>query len=260
MEKLTNVRYQLIPVSALSVDIYQRGIEPLRIKKMVTNFDAALLGSIIVSERDGKYYVIDGQHRVILCKKVGVTSLMAIVLEGLTLEEEAKYFNHYNGAKGERKSLHKENIFNANVIAKDEASLQIKQIVESVGLRFGRGQGHNTIAAYNTVYKIFESYGKEHFARTINLIAATWNGESYSLNNYMLTAVSEFIKVYGADPLFSDHKFIKQLSRVEPLVVVREMKADVTTPLTKIKGLNVLIRHFNKGLIKKLENQHFNMR
>lgn len=260
MEKLTNVRYQLIPVSSLSVDIYQRGIDPLRIKNMVANFDAALLGSIIVSERGGKYYVIDGQHRVILCKKVGVTSLMAIVLEGLTLEEEAKYFNHYNGARGERKGLHKETIFNANVIAKDETSLQIKQIVEGAGLRFGRGQGPKTFAAYNTLYKIFESYGKEHFARTINLIADTWHGETYSLNNYMLTAVSEFIKVYGADPLFSDHKFIKQLSRVEPLIVVREMKADVTTPLTKIKGLNVLIRHYNKGLVKKLENQHYNLR
>lgn len=257
MENLNNVGFELIDVNSLLVAEYQRPVDKLRIKKMMLKFDESLLGAVIVSHRDGKYYVVDGQHRIVLCRKKGVTHIMAVVLEGLTLQEEAAYFNRYNGARGERKILNKETIFNADVISGDDVSIDIKKIVESVGFKLGKGKSTNTICSYETIKRIYEKEGSGHFTRVMKMLADIWNGDADSLNRYIISGVSEFLKTYSSEPNYSDSRFIKQLSKVEPSLIVREMRSDISSNVNKVRILNTMFKYYNKNLIKKLVNRHF---
>lgn len=254
-------RYQYVDVKDLRVDVYQREVDHIRIKKMAKNFDEVLLGVITVSYRDGKYNVIDGQHRVMLCKAVGRKSLMAEVKEGMTLEEEAIYFNAFNGADGESKPLKLYDSFRARVVAKDEATLDINEIAHKNGLKFGKANNNNTLSAYKTVFSIYRKEGSTHLDRVFKIIISAWNGEAISLHNMVIVGVSEFIKTYDLEENYSDKTFSKQLSKIDPQKLIREMKSDATTVVTKVKAMNSLLKYYNLGLRKRIDkNLHFSMR
>ena len=259
-ELIVKTNYQVVPVSELRLGKYQRSVSMQKVKLMAKNFDKNLLGTITVSNRGGRLYVIDGQHRVVLARIAGLNELMALVYEGLAYEEEAEYFNKLNGANGEQIRLVRVDIFNANVEAKEEISVKIKNIVESLGLKISKTSANNTIVAINSVLKVYKKYGEYGLTQTLNILKDTWNGESMSFHNIMLTGTAEFLNIYNKDVNFSEEVFIKQLSKIPPVKAVREAKNDTTTNSTNVKVMNTLIRYYNLGLrTKRLENKHYNM-
>lgn len=249
--------YQFLPVKDLRLGNYQRKPDMMKIKKMASEFDKTLLGTITVSKRDEQYYVIDGQHRVILAKTLGVKGLMALVYEGLTYEEEAEYFNRLNNANGEQKRLRKTDIFRACVEAKEATALDIKSIIESTGFRISEASANNTISAIGTIEKIYKKYGGQGLKDTLQLSKRTWNGERYSLNNMVLEGIAEFLNIYTAQPNFSADTFVNQLSKVDPLKILREAKGDNTTNSSNIKMMNTLFKYYNARLRKKIVNKHY---
>jgi len=260
MKNTVQTNYQVVMINELCLGDYQRSVKTQKIKEMNEKFDANLLGTITVSRRDGLLYVIDGQHRVALARIKGLKALMALVYEGLTYEEEAEYFNKLNGANGEKTRLTTGDIFHANVEAKDEGAVEIKNMIEKVGFKIAKANGKNIITAVGEVQKIYNKFGGQHLFESLALIKETWNGETYSLNNLMLRGVSEFLKIYSKELDFSTQTFVKQLSKIKPIKLVREMKADTTTDKSAVKAMNTLLFYYNKSLrTKKLENKHFNL-
>lgn len=262
MKNNVTTSYKYLQLDSLSTEVYQRTVmDTLHIKRIINNYDPNQIGTIIVSYRDGRYNVIDGQHRVLALKTLGQHGVMANVFEGLTLEEEAKYFNAFNSANGESKKVKAHDVFRARVVAKEQIALDIKEAVEKSGVKMGYSNQHNAIAAYGTVTKICEKDGKAHLQKTITIIKKIWGGESISFHNFMIIGISEFIKTYGQTPNYSDSTLIKQLSKVDPNAMVREMKSDTTTNVTKVKAMNTIFKYYNAGLRKRLENNlHFSMR
>ena len=45
-------------------ELYQRNLDPDRANRIAENFDPRLLNDPKVSERDGHFYVFDGQHTI----------------------------------------------------------------------------------------------------------------------------------------------------------------------------------------------------
>lgn len=261
MKELTvKTNYQVVSVDELRIGKYQRSVKMQKVKLMAKDFDKNLLGTITVSSRDGRLYVIDGQHRVVLARIKGLKDLMALVYEGLTYEEEAEYFNKLNGANGEQTRLVRADIFNANVEAKEETSVKIKEIIEGLGLKISKASADNTIVALNSVLKVYKKHGDNHFKNTLNLIKNTWSGESISFNNLLITGTAEFLNIYGSDINFSEDIFEKQLSKITPVKILREAKSDMTTNSNNVRVMNALLKYYNSGLrAKKLTNKHFNM-
>jgi hypothetical protein len=260
MEKISvNTSYQFLLVKDLRLGNYQRKLDMPKVKKMADEFDETLLGTISVSKRNGQYFVIDGQHRVILAKTKGLRGLMALIYEGFSYEEEAILFNRLNNANGEQKRLRKTDIFRASVEAKDVVAIDIKNIVESVGFRISETSAANTIAAVNTIIKIYKRYGGQGLHDVLKLSKDTWNGEKYSLNNMVLEGMAEFLNIYSSEPNFSIDSFINQLSKVDSIKVLREAKGDNTTNYSNIKMMNTLIKYYNLRLRKKLQNKHYSI-
>lgn len=247
--------YQLINVRDLMLGDYQRSIRTSWIKDKAQNFEAGLLGTITVSQRNGQYYIVDGQHRTILARKNGMNELMALVYEGLKYEEEAELFYKLNTAINRATPL---DAFNAKVEARDKDAVEIKNIVESVGFVVRGGSIKNYVSAIGEVQRIHKKYGAFHLSQLLSAIKQAWDGEPYSLNNYMLRGLSEFIKIYENEDDFSIKTLVNQLSKVDPKRAVAEAKADLTTDKRTVKMMNTLFKYYNKSLrTKRLENKHF---
>jgi len=249
--------YQLINVENILIDKYQRPIRTTAVRKMADNFDKTLLGTVTVSKRNGMFYIIDGQHRLALAKLVGLNSLMALVYEGLSYEDEAKYFNALNGANGESRKPTNQERFNASIEAKDPVAIDISKIVEKAGYRISKTKDNGGIQAVNSIQDIYTKYGATHLYYTLLLIKSTWGGEEYAVHAKILLGVSEFMNTYKGEPNFNAKMFAKQLAKVDPIKIVREAKNDPTTNKTIIQYQNVLLRYYNNKLQKKLPNLHF---
>ena len=78
---------------------YQRTVKERTVQKLVNNWNPIYLDPIVVSYRDGRYNVIDGQHRVTAMKRMsesGKTAadvkVLCVVHTGLTYADEAELF------------------------------------------------------------------------------------------------------------------------------------------------------------------------
>lgn len=73
-------KFATIPVSEIKIDAgYQRRLRE-KVNKMVANWDYNLCDVVLVSYRNNKFYVIDGQHRVAAAiSTIANTSIARIV-------------------------------------------------------------------------------------------------------------------------------------------------------------------------------------
>jgi hypothetical protein len=82
---------------------YQRATNTVRTKKLSKNFDNEVYLPIMLSFRDGVYYVVDGGHRVDIAKRINsITHMNAFVRTGLTEAQEALWFAKLNNMSNTR--------------------------------------------------------------------------------------------------------------------------------------------------------------
>ena len=97
----TKFKYCQLNARLLVVDkAYQREIQQDRVKRIVANFNPALVNPIKVSHRDGRYYVFDGQHTLASLRMQNHSPSLMVdckVYEGLSQEDEARLFAEQNG-------------------------------------------------------------------------------------------------------------------------------------------------------------------
>src|SRR5580765_8340511 len=79
----------------------QRALKPSRVAELLSKLDLAALGEPLLSARDGRFYIIDGQHRVkALSEFLGEgwekQKILCKVFEGLNERDEANLFRQVN--------------------------------------------------------------------------------------------------------------------------------------------------------------------
>ena len=88
----------LVPVSLIGVDqaAYQRE-EKKHVIQMSKEWDDSQCTLLLVNYRskEGKFYAIDGQHRTIAARILGIEYLACEIFIDLSVEEEAKRFLYY---------------------------------------------------------------------------------------------------------------------------------------------------------------------
>ena len=106
----------------------------------------------MVSHRaDGTYAVLDGQHRLTALRRLGYDAANCIVLEGMTIQQEADYFRRQNENK---QSLRINDTFNASLWAEDAESLRIKELMDKYGFRHGKSGQPMCICAIGALQRI----------------------------------------------------------------------------------------------------------
>ena len=220
---------------------------------IVRHFDPAKLGVLVVSHRaDGTYSVLDGQHRLAALRRLGYTSANCIVLEGMSIREEADYFRRQNENK---QTLRIADTFNASVWAEDEESMQIKRLMDKYNFRHGKSGQPMCICAIGALQQIIRQFGTEALELTLASIAATWPRDTTILRREMLAGLGEFWKRYAH--VVTVPQFEARMQLKIPMDLYQEVrrrtqgKATPGTAFSKsirFTTCAVLVDAYNKGL------------
>lgn len=247
-ERATNQTIRLLPVGALQVGGYQRPTNTAQVEKIAAHFDEAKLGLPIVSERGGKYHLLDGAHRVAALRKIGYTHAMCNVLTGLTYQDEADYFRTQNQ---NTRPLTKYNLFKAGLEAGDELCVQIDRITRANGFTVGMSaRGFNNIPAIFALTTICTVYGVQTLDETLKLLRATWEGINDVTRREFLVGTAEFVHRFGPAQFAARMRF-KSIAEIwqDFLAEAGHSNRTSSDPAMRKGFCRVLVRHYNKGLV-----------
>ena len=192
--KCAKPNYKELQVSDLNLADYQRTRLSMEIvKKYAKDFDWDIFGVPLVCYRDGKYWVVDGQHRVEVLKLLGIETVLCQVLSGLTYEEEAAKFVKLNT---EHKVLNANQKFHGKVEAKDSDALTIRDIMKQNNLTYAkhlRGENETVVSAIATVERIYDKKGATHLNRLLNILKQSWYGDKTAFNCSIMAGLSTFL-------------------------------------------------------------------
>ena len=210
---------------------YQRPVNPKEVERLIREWDERLLDPITVSFRDGKFYVVDGQHRISAMREMnGGRGIMVNckVYNGLTYEQEADLCYKLDKAK-KRLSLSQ----STNVLAEsggDAEITEIKRLVENCGFIWALGKSHGKtgeIVSTRALVNAYRLLGGASFTRMLQLLWDTWQGDPRSLTAALLAGLALFIKTYDTE--LNDQTFVSRLSQADPDEINRRGRADFST-------------------------------
>ncbi len=228
---------------------YQRPVKESAVNKLIREWDDRLLEPIAVSFRDGRFHVIDGQHRIVALKKMngGKDVVVACrIYTGLTYKQEAELCFKLDKAK-KRLTLAQ----STNALAESDTNPRINEIrglVEKNGFTWALGGSTGKeyeIVATRALLSAYDLLGSPTFSRMLALLNRTWKGNPCSLSGVFLSGMALFVKTYEAE--FNDHTFIKRLSGFEPAAIVQRSKTDYTTNNAGLRVARLLMAKYNTG-------------
>lgn len=250
----TDIKY--IHIDQLRSANYQRVPVKRNVTKISDRFDPQKLGVIDVSLRNGNYYVVDGQHRVIAARMAGMEGLMATVHVGLTYEEEAQLFIALNEIIAPLTQLE---IYKSEVEAGDKKALEIRDILAQVGISIGK-TGSSSTSAIGKIKSIYNKKGPIHLKTILELTMATWGGDGRSLTSIMMQAVSDFYSIYEYEKGFSVKDFKTRIGKHYANEILSESKNDPTTSKRAVQIVNILHKFYNaKTKTNQLKFIHANL-
>ena len=226
---------------------YQRPVDEKEVDRLIREWDERLLDPLVVSFRDGKFNLVDGQHRVAaMRKKNGGNEVMAVckIYSGLTYKQEAELCYKLDKAK-KRLSLSQ----STNALAEsgtDDDVAEIKRLVERNGFRWALGKRsgkEHEIIATRAVINAYRLLGANNFSRMLRLLENTWHGEAHSLHAVVISGLALFIKTY--DEELNERIFIKRLSAVSPDEIIRRGKLDYSTNDNALRYARVILEKYN---------------
>ena len=227
-----------LPLERIVTEQYQRVLNMKNVAGIVKNFDPAKLGVLVVSYRaDGTYAVLDGQHRLTALRQLGYDATNCIVLEGMTVQQEADYFRRQNENK---QSLRINDTFNASLWAEDAESLRIKALMDKYGFRHGKSGQPMCICAIGALQRILRRFGDRALELTLACIAATWPHDSTILRGEMLAGLGEFWRRYGEQLTVA--QFEARMRKHLPLEMYQEARRRTQGKIMPSTAFNKTIR------------------
>ena len=116
-------RIAVVSIDLFDVDYSYQRVRTSHVNYLTDNFDINECDPVLVSYRDNKFYIIDGQHRYYAALANGIKNLLCIIRTGLTMEDEARIFVKTNTS---RKPLTPFDTFKANIACGNENIPDVK--------------------------------------------------------------------------------------------------------------------------------------
>ena len=226
---------------------YQRPVLDRTVDKLVREWDPRLLTPLVVSHREGRYNLVDGQHRVCaMRKKNGGKDVTALcrVYHGLTYEQEAELYYRLDRAKGHLRLAHATKALVES--GADAEIIEIKRLLEDAGFVWALDKPTGEpfeVEATRAVINAYRLLGGAAFSRMLELVAKTWHGSPGSVKASLLSGMALFLKTYEAE--LDDDVFIKRLSAVDPEEILRRGKADFSTNKAALRFARVILGKYN---------------
>lgn len=213
-------KYQVLLIDKLEIPSYQREPKYIKSKKISENLDLDLIGVILVSKRDNKLWIIDGQHRVNALKLSGIKYVLCQVLENLSIEEEADKYLKLNTL---RTSLNSNQKFIAKLESNNSVAKDIVKILSNYGLSYATNNGireNNKIACLSSCEYAYKKIGPVEFDNIFKIIKAAWNNKSAALHVQIIRGLSTFIKTHRE--YYNINVLIAATKDIEPQFIIHE--------------------------------------
>ena len=143
--------YEMISKNVLNIDhTYQRQQVSLRkILGYAAHWDWALCGALLVADRDGVYFVMDGQQRLAAaCRRSDVDELPCLVYASQGREWEAKVFWQFGTIK---QMISPHDLFKAKITEGNPTIIELDAFVRSLGYEISPTGGMKTLNFIGTL-------------------------------------------------------------------------------------------------------------
>lgn len=220
-----------MPTAQLVIDpAVQRveGIDQVRVEGIAAKFKPELLGVFVVSHRsNGTYVVLDGMHRLSVCRLKGYTaSVNCEIFTGLSIADEAELFLGRNSGKMPS-ALSK---FNARCLMGEPEAVEIRAIAEEHGWTIKPGSMPGYLSAIEALERVYRNGGgtvpdgahPELMGRTLEILTAAWEWDYKSVHQSMLLAVAQLLGRFG--PAVDTNKLIAEMQGTRPSVLLGKAK------------------------------------
>lgn len=203
----------------------QRDLKLSKVAEIEANLDLDQIGYPILSLRNGKFFIIDGQHRVEVLKRFFAndldTRIQCHVYDDLTEEQEAEQFLKRNNQLAVT-AIAK---FRVAVTAGRPEESDIDRIIRANGCVVARS-GENAISCVGALYKVYRRNGGAALGRSVRLILTSC-GE-LGLTAQMIEGMGMVVGTYNG--ALDDQHMTKRLSEA-PRGVVGIMNGAAATRL-----------------------------
>jgi len=208
VERAAHLRW--VPLVKMRVStLAQRDLNQARVDHIDANMDLEQLGNPTVNERDGWFYIIDGQHRIEAYKQwVGEDwteqQFQCWTYAGLTEEEEAETFLKLNDVL----TVDAMAKFRVGVQAARPVETDIDRIVRAQGLRVSRDKIEGGIGAVGTLRRVYHRDGAQTLGRALRIIRDAYGTPGF--DSGVIDGIGMLCGRYNGS--LDDVKAIKQLS------------------------------------------------
>ena len=203
-------------------EIYQRGVERKRVELIARDFNEYIVNEPKVSSRNGRYYVMDGQHTIegrILRNGGEDLPILCKVYTGMTMQQEALLFAEQNGHSAPLSAGIK---LRAKVAGDDAPSKEFLAATNRVGVAFNYDSlqlSEYRISCVGTALKLYNEMGEKIYCETLRLIVAAWDGKPDSFRASVLRGMMHFVELYYGE--FSEERLVRALGSVHPMEIYR---------------------------------------
>ena len=256
-QEIRNIEYttpgveRSLPTEKLfSGQAYQRPVDEKTVDNLVKHWDDRLLDPLVVSFRDGRFYVVDGQHRVAAMKRMNGNANVMVpckVYSDLTYEQEAELYYKLDRAKTHLSMAQSTKAILESGLNPSYAEIQ--RLIEAAGFRWAlekkSGGAAHEILATRAIFSAYHTLGGDLFARMLALLKNTWHGHPESLSAMMLSGMTLFLKTYETE--LDDLLFVQRLGAVDPLEILRRARSDLSTRKNSLRCGRVLLENYNSA-------------
>lgn len=200
-------RLKWIPLDAMKINpLAQRELNQARVDHLAASFDLEQIGVPTVSNRDGSYWIIDGQHRMEALRSCGFADelVQCWVYEGLTSEQEAELFLKLNDTLAVA-AIPK---YRSAVHAGRPVESDIDRIVRSVGLVVSKDKIPGAIGAVGTLRRVY-ARGPGVLARSLRIIRDAYGDGG--LEAPVIDGIGHLCARYNGE--LNEHDAIEKLSK-----------------------------------------------
>lgn len=166
-------RLRWIPLNRVNVsDNAQREMKPARVDYLVAHFDHEQIGTPVVNERSGKFFCIDGQHRMAALREIfgDDHQVQCWTYVGLTEEEEAEKFLQINDVL----TVNAMDKYVIGVQAGRDVECDIDRIVRAAGMVVTHQNVEGGIGAVGTLRRVYTRAGAHVLGRTLRIIDSAY--------------------------------------------------------------------------------------
>lgn len=203
------------------------GVSQRWVDDRVPAFNDSKLGVLTVVERDGQYQVVDGAHRLTLCRKVGHTwPLRCEVFTSTSLAEDAAIF----GGRNDFRRPSTLTRFYSRVLEGDQTANDIKRIVTDAGWQFGNPTDDGRMAAVEALEMVYRTGSgvlpkgeyPELLERVIRTLTIAWAWDHKSADGNIIKGLGQLFGRFGES--IDEPKLVSEMQNMPPGVLVGRAK------------------------------------